>query len=156
MDGIRQYLLSVITAAIITGALTLLLGKKGTIGGAVKFLCGLYMTITVVGPFANFHLPDYASYLDGITLDAETAVAQGEEMSSQAISTIIKERTEAYILDKAKSLGLDISAEVILSPENMQPMRVVICGNASPYTKSRLKEYISEKLGIPEDEQVWT
>ena len=70
--------------------------------------------------------------------------------------SIIKEKTEAYILEKAESLGLDISVEINFGEaDSMVPTEVRISGPVSPYAKDQLSKTISTDLGIPEERQIW-
>jgi hypothetical protein len=69
---------------------------------------------------------------------------------------IIKSKTEAYILNEARKMELDITVEVELSDADPPaPCRVFIKGTASPYKKTVLGRYISDNLGIPQENQQW-
>ena len=70
--------------------------------------------------------------------------------------TIIKGETEAYILDKAASLGVELEVDVLL--EDMYPMApktVRLSGSVSPYVRNRLQNIIAEELGISKENQIW-
>ena len=57
---------------------------------------------------------------------------------------------------KAKALNLDITANVEFGREDVPiPTEIYLYGNASPYAKYELTRYITEQLGIPEENQVW-
>lgn len=155
MDEVRQYIVSIITAAIICGTVTCLVGKKGNIASIVKFLCGLFMTITAIAPWVNLRLPDDYSFWDTLQAEAQISVAEGEEISAQMQSAIIKEQLESYVLEKANSLELDVSVEISLNDRNL-PDLVIIQGAASPYARNRLSSYICENLGVTEDGLKWT
>ena len=72
------------------------------------------------------------------------------------MSAIIKDRTEAYILDKAASMGLSLRVEVILSEEEIpKPITVKLWGTVPPYTKTRLRNWMEDTLGIGEEDQLW-
>lgn len=155
MDSVRQYLISVVAAAIICGAVTSLIGKRGTIGGVIKFLCGLFMTITAIAPWIHLRLPDELTFWDTFRNEAQAAANEGEAAGLEMRTTIITEQLETYILEKADSLGLSVSTEVSLS-DNFLPEMVIIHGTAAPYARKRLCAFISENLGIPEDAIKWT
>ena len=157
MEAIRQYLLSVVAAAIICGVTTNLLGKKGTFGAVLKLLTGLFLAITVVSPLTKIQLIDFYEYADNLSIESGALTQQGQTMANEELRAIIKSRTEAYILDKAASMGSDLRVEVKLSDSDPpQPASVTIEGAVSPYAKQRLKELIANELGIPEENQVWT
>lgn len=156
MEKIGQYLLSVAVAALICGILSALVGKKTTGGALVKLLCGLFLVATVISPWAQVQLDDLTSYLDSLTLDANTITSAGVEIAAEEEAAIIKSKLEAYILDKADSLGLDLAVDVTL--EEIQPYlphTVTLTGTVSPYAKQVLSQYIADDLGIPEAYQLW-
>ncbi len=155
MESIRQYLISVTGAAIICGCVTGILGSKGTIGSIAKFLCGLFMTVTVFSPLVDFRLPDLGSFMDSYQAEADLSIADAEKVSHQMKTEIITEQVRSYILDKADSMGLSISVEVSLD-DALLPNMVIIKGEASPYAKSKLADHITENLGIPEEKLLWT
>jgi hypothetical protein len=70
--------------------------------------------------------------------------------------TIIKENLEAYILDKASALQLDVDVDIVLT-EDLPPApdSVTIIGNASPYNKQVFQAFLVEEIGIPKEQQIW-
>lgn len=155
MDEIRHYIISVVAAAVICGIITSLTGKKGTIGGIIKFLCGLFMTITAISPWVGLRFSDEFSFWENFRSEAQAAVREGEVTGAEMRSTIITDQLETYILEKADSLGLTVSVEISLD-DNFIPELVIIQGAASPYTRNMLCSYIRNNLGISGDRLTWT
>lgn len=157
MDGIRKYLLSVISAAIICSIVNILSGKKSAPSSLIRLISGIFMALTLISPLVNIRLSDYADYFSGFTVDANAAVAFGESAATDALRSIIKSQTEAYILDKADSMEVALDVEVTLNNENPPvPCGVMITGSFSPYSKEVLSQYIANDLGISKEDQVWT
>ena len=78
-------------------------------------------------------------------------------MTKEAIAAGIKSRTQAYILDKAMALELQLQVEVVLSEDEIPvPEEVRLAGKASPYAKARLQQIIKEDLGIDKEHLIWT
>lgn len=154
MEGVRDYLLSVTAAALICGSVGCLAGKNGGISRLMKLLCGMFLAAAVIRPVVDVKIDDLSIFTDRLSVDAELAVARGEEMASDEMKRIIKEKSETYILDKAKLLGADITVEVIL--EDVIPAGVTLTGNISPFAKTSLAASIAQDLGIPLEEQVWS
>lgn len=156
MDGIRQYILRLLIAAIICAIINDWVGSKGNNGKLIKLLCGVFMTVTLLSPVIKLELNRITEYFEEMSFEAEAAVAYGEEIAADSMAAIIKDRTETYILDKAALLELNLEVEVTLSKSNPPvPEFVILKGAASPHGKRQLKEYISKELGISEDRQKW-
>ncbi len=156
MDSIRQYILSVIAAALLCGIINSLVGSKKASGKIVKLLTGLFMVLTLVAPWTKFNLLNIADITQYISADAQAAVTSGEEAAQNYMGEIIKQQTESYILDKASSLGLDVEVHVGLNGDTPPtPASVTITGTVSPYSKSILSRFIKNDLAIPEENQTW-
>ena len=74
-------------------------------------------------------------------------------MAAEEMEKIIKAKTEAYILDKAKNIGAEISAEISLN--DLVPTGITVVGNLSPYARSSLAAIITHELNIPPEAQIW-
>lgn len=156
MDAIRQYFLSVTTAAIICAVLKALPGSKGITGGIVKLICGLFLAFTVIRPVTDIRIEDFSVFIGDISADAQTAISIGEDFSRDNLAALIKEEAEAYILDKAQALNADIQVTVAVSRDSQpSPEEVYITGNVSPYIKAQLQKIITEDLGVAKEYQIW-
>lgn len=156
MVSIRQYLLSIIAAAIICGVAVSLMNKKDTQASILKLLTGIFMAITIIAPLTKFDFTNLQDFALGFSEDAQNAVTVGEEFADNQMRENITQQVEAYIQDKAMDLGADLKIDVELSHQNPPvPLAVTICGAVSPYTKSVLSRYIENNLAIPEENQAW-
>ncbi len=156
MEAVRQYLLSVTAAAIFCGIAMKLLGKKGTAASIGKMLTGLFLAFTVISPFAKLEIGDVTGFTDAFEADASDAVAAGQSHTKKAMAEIIKSRSEAYILDKAEALGVELTVEVTVSDADIPiPTAVRLTGKVSPYVKSQLRSAIADGLGIIKENQIW-
>ena len=96
-------------------------------------------------------MPDFSlRYMD----DAEDAAAMGENLARDSMADIIKEETEAYILDKAADLHANLRVEVAVGEDNL-PAAVTISGEASPYARRQIQAMIANDLGISKENQKW-
>lgn len=156
METIRQYLLSVTTAAIICGIANSLANKNGAHSAVVKLISGLFLAITVISPLAKLQISDFSSFAEGLSVEAGESVNYGQDMALEAIAAIIKSETESYILDKAASMNTDLEVCVTVSETDPpQPTSVTLKGAVSPYVKGRLQQIITDDLGIREEDQQW-
>ena len=157
MEDIRAYILSVVASAVICGSLQTLFGKKGGTATLISALCGIFMAFVLITPLRELDFSVYGDYFTGFMEEAEAVVQEGENDALQEQRTFIKKETEAYILDKAVSLGADISVSVTVSDSApLTPIKITIKGAVSPYVKKVLKSYLEEQFGIPEEAQIWT
>ncbi|MBO5952656.1 MAG: hypothetical protein J6Q53_00800 [Oscillospiraceae bacterium] len=156
MGAIREYLISVVSVAAMCGILNSFMKGKGTVTAVIKFLSGVCLALAIASPLVNIKLSGLLSYTDILNIEAENVVTDGENKAQQAISAIIKSETEAYILDKAASLGIELEVESVLSKSQPQiPEKIILTGSVSPYAKAQLSAWIRDKLGISEEEQQW-
>lgn len=157
MDGIREYLIGVIAAAVLCGIVKSLLGNNGTVGIAVRLLCGLLMILAVIRPWTDLSLDGILDWADSITADGSGMVAEGNAMANEAYRESIKQQTEAYILDESRVLGCELTVEVRLSQDEIPvPEMVWLTGETSPYARQTLTNLITERLGIEREDQIWT
>ena len=107
----------------------------------LKLMGGLFLTFTMISPVVNLDFSNIWDFLEECTLKGENAAAWGEAMAEEEYRTIIRERTEAYILDKADALGVTLSVEVTLSDDDvLVPEEAALRGKVSPYAKQQLQQ----------------
>lgn len=156
MNWIRNYLLSVTAAAIVCAIAKALVGHKSAHSHLIQLISGIFLSAIVIAPLLKINVPDIEDYMNTVTAESNAAVDHGIIYSNSEVAALIKEKTQAYILDKAAALGADIQVDVLLSDENPPiPERVFIRGTVSPYNKLQLTRCISEQLDIPEEAQIW-
>lgn len=152
----RAYILSIIATAIISAIIKTLVGKKSTTGKIAGLLCGIAIAIAVIKPLRDIKFYNIPSYLHSISLDADKYIQAGTDAAEKSVANSIKSQTEAYILDKAARMGLDISVEVELDGNcGNVPVGVMITGKLSPYAKEVLSSFLQNDLGIAKEKQQW-
>ena len=156
MDQMRQYLLSVIVAALICAIIRSLLHKKGASSAIINLIASVFMVLTLIGPWTNIDLQDVGHPFRDFATEADVIAEQGVHAAQEETAAIIKEQTQTYIEDKAKAMGADVQVEVSLGSDGIaMPESVMITGTTSPYVKAKLSKCIAEDIGIPEAAQKW-
>ena len=150
----KQYFLSVICSAILCGIVTGFLEKKGASGKILKLICGAFLTFTVIRPIADVRLDEFSFFTDQIMEDAAYASELGENRSREAMASIIKLETEAYILDKASLWEEELTVTVTLD-EELIPCGAVLTGVLPKSKMAEVERILEEDLGIPKEEQIW-
>ena len=157
MDSIKGYILSIVGVAIVCAVAKSLINKNTATGQTISLLCGILMAITIAAPLVNVSFQNLTGYWDEITASGNVYTEEGKTSAEDSMSGIIKEQTEAYILDKANRMGLQIAVEVELDADNNTfPCGVTISGAVSPYSREVMSAYIEENLGIAKEHQEWT
>lgn len=157
IEQIRNYLLGILAAAMICAIVTAIMGEKGPNVTLTKLIAGIFLAFTLIKPVVSMDLSGIIHWTDGYGDIAAKAVAAGESQTRKALGELIKQRTGAYILDKAQALNTALEVEVTLSDDDIPvPVAVRIKGKVSPYAKGRLQSIITEDLGIEKENQTWT
>ena len=155
MDAIREYILGITAAAMICG-ITLCFAEKSSNQALLKLICGLILTFSLVEPVLNLMDRNWQALGISFQEDAREAAQEGKLQGENTLRQLIKQETEAYIMDKARELNLQIQLEVTLSDQPMPvPESVVIKGTLPPYGKQRLSLILTRELGIPKENQQW-
>ena len=152
MDGIRQWLLGVLAAAMALSLLYALL-PKGAVRGAARATGGLILLLVVLGPLAGLDLSDLALRYQDLSRDMERQAEAYRQEGQAQLELGIQQRTAAYISEKAASLGIDCRVQVEVRTEDGLPL---------PYGASLdverdqvLSDYMAQELGIPVSRQSW-
>ena len=146
--------MSLISAAMITAIIcSFFEGKSGT-AGVVRLICGLFLTFVAINPLVDLDFSGLEGYLESFSLEAGTVTDAGKNMAKEAQGDIIKTSVETYIMDKAETLGANITAEVMLDQDNI-PLSVELSGNLSPYARAKITGIITDDLGITKEHLIW-
>lgn len=138
------------------GILQAITGKKGTHAALLQLIGGLFLTFTVIAPIADIDPDDILDIPWNFTEQGSAIATQGQIYSQNQLQQIIKERCEAYILDKALTLQAQLQVEVMLSQDDVPvPSSVRLQGSISPYAKMALQQWLEEDWAIPKEQQIW-
>ena len=113
-EALRAWLNAVIYTGVICG-IALMITPCGRVKKALTVLCGAAMCVAFISLLAGIDLDGYSETLAGFKLEAEAFAAQGESYSKNLNRTIIEDECEAYILDKAENLGVQLDEVEVLA-----------------------------------------
>lgn len=134
-----------------------MVGSKGTLGAIVKLIAGAFLALSVIKPMTRLDLSHEFDWMQDYASVGSEAVSTGQSQMRNALAAGIKSRSEAYIINKAKSLNVELKVEVTLSDDEIPiPSEIRLTGKVSPYAKTRLQTIITEDLGIEKERQIWT
>lgn len=155
MGHIKQYILALVAISILCSFLVSVTSAKGPQSNAIKIITGLAIVCVMLSPLIDFQFTQITDHFAMASANANDIVAAGEAMAENAMQDIIKESFASYILDRAKTLNVNLQVEVTLS-ESFTPESVQLKGSITPYARSVLQEYIASELGIAKERQHWT
>lgn len=146
-------MMSVVASAMLCGAL-MSLTPEGSCRGLLRILCAMAMTVCILQPIAG---RDFLLSMPLPDADAGAEfIAQGKKEAHEAMASIIKQRVEAYILDKAAGLGAELEVEITLTEDPVPvPETALIHGPASPSARAQLERSLETDLGITKEHQNW-
>jgi len=154
MDEVYQYILLVICTVMLCGIVVLIFPEKENT--LIKLVTGLAVTGVVLSPLFEQNTWNIEEYFDHFSVDPGVVTSDGEEMARQTSAMFIKEKTEAYVLNKAAEFGADIDVDIMLSDQSLPvPKEITVSGSVSPYVKKQLSTVIERELGIAENVQLW-
>lgn len=155
MAFLRQYVLSIVTASLLCSVLMGLTAQT-KVKELTKLLCCIFLSLTALKPLIGLDLDKWLQESVPYQEEAQSCVAQGEEFARSAQADIIKSKAEAYILDKAAALNVNLETDITICREGTPiPERAVLYGQVSPYVKGQLMEILEKDLGIAKENQVW-
>lgn len=156
MPDLGAYILSMGIAALIIGILTSFTDTKSSVGVLTRMVCGLFLALTVIKPIGNLNYDYLTAFAQSYEEKGDVSAAMGEDLANDALREIIKQKSEAYILDKASTYNVQLEVQVTVGDGDAAvPEFVTITGNASPYVRTRLQTMIADELGIPKERQIW-
>lgn len=106
MDGIRQWLLGILAAAMGLSLLYALL-PKGAVRAAAKATGGLILLLAVLGPAAGLDLSDLAVRYEDLSRDMEQQAETYRREGQAQLELGIRQRTAAYI-GKSGAAGAEL------------------------------------------------
>ena len=156
MDSIKQYVITITAAAILCMLVNAIFPAKNAYGGILKLFCGVVFTIILVSPVNNFCFADYNWFWESIFTEANIATEEGVAAFNGLLSDSIKDKTTAYILDKANEYDMDLNIQVELEDSSPPvPENIIISGNSTPLQREQFRLELSNELGLPKERILW-
>ena len=155
MELIRTWLIGVTCVAMIL-ALADGITPKGSVKRVCKMAGGAVLLLTAIGPVAKLEDADIPRITEKYQTRAEEYRMALSEENNSLYESIIAEETAAYILDKAKELGMQCHVSVTVGWESdgtARPAGVSLFGTWTQTQKEQLCGIVEADLGIPKELQ---
>lgn len=158
MGGIRQWLLGVTATALVL-ALAETLAPEGSVKKVCKLAGGLALLLAAVGPALGLLDGGWITQaVDNWRSRSQSCEQELEDQRDQFYLSIIEEETAAYVMDKARELGLDCEAEVTYGYDEDGapcPREVAARGTWTEKQREALTRLLEEELGVPAQRQYY-
>ena len=156
MNTMKTYLLTVVAASFLYSLIANFL-TNGKCKKILSFIGTLLMTVTVLSPLAKLDATKMSKAIAELQLETEEWKTGVDIQNRELIGVLIKQKSEAYVLDKAEAMEVALSLEITLQDDGgyPYPYRISIDGTWTEEEKHKLSIMISEDLGIPAERQEW-
>lgn len=156
IDAVRSYLLRLTVAAFFS-ALVLTLIPNGLSKRAATLVCGLIMLLLALSPLVQLDEQALAAAISRIELEQEQTRTGVELRNRELVAQIISARVQAYILDKAAEMGMQLEVEITMNTDASTPYpeAVTLRGEATPAQRQKLGTYLYESYALVPERQVW-
>lgn len=157
MDGVRSWLLTIISASILC-ALADSLMPAGAVKRVGRLVCGLVLLCTVLSPVASLDLEGGQDWMGDYFSEVGEQKSELKEQVNEGMKIIIEQRFAAYIVDKAAEMGLTCTAQVSCREGEdglYLPDKTQVYADLSDVDQSRMTRIIQEDLGVPLERQTY-
>lgn len=149
----RETILKICVIALCGSFLSCLAGTK-ELQGRLRMVTGLLLLLTLGNCVLNLSFDGVEEAMNEIMTQGAAACRDGEIQTREAYRQSITRELQTYIEDKASWLGMELKAEVAVSPEGL-PQRVVLYGKGTLSAGTELSAWLQRELGIPKENQLW-
>lgn len=147
---LRQWILGVTCAAMIA-AVAQAFARKGGAGKAAQLTAGLLVLLAAAKPLAGLSAFDVSGALQDLQSRQEERADELTAENDQMMKALIEGKTEAYILDKAKKMGISCKVFVTYARDErgaFAPSLVTLTGALTAEEQRRMSDWITADLGI--------
>lgn len=148
---LREWLTSIVVVTLLLTVVQTLV-PEGSLRRVAVFTGGLILLVTLLRPALGADLKRLRLDMSGYEQVLREAREELASAGNMELTKCIEERTAAYISDKAKALGLEVSVRVKSAADGSGlPEEAEITGAYS----RELADFMTRELGIPAERQVW-
>ncbi len=154
LDALRRWVMAMAATGVVCAvARSLSPGKGKRVVGAV---CGFAVMAALLSIAGDVDALGIGMYAAGFSDEARATVEDAGERARSETRFIIEERCEAYILDKAASMGVSLRSVSVTAKWSDEgfwyPVKALLEGDES----GELSRVIEAELGISRENQVWS
>ncbi|MEA4895330.1 MAG: stage III sporulation protein AF [Oscillospiraceae bacterium] len=156
---VGEWVRAIAGTALICAAATALT-PKGKVKNVLKMLCGIVLIIAMISPILKQDFPSLSMDMSEYRKRADEIIGKSKEKENSLSRTIIEDELETYILDKAKSLNVELkSVEVSVKwgdEGSWYPYEAHLKADIPDREKNLISNSIEAELGVPDERQYWS
>ena len=153
MEAWKGYILDILVVSITASIFLQILPDSGK-KELLHLLCGILLTVVILMPLSVIRLNDFLDLSQYLPESSDDLLKRGTETAENVKRQYITDRCEAYILDKAKALGVKI-LPIVQVDETFLPVYAEIRGDPEPQVQKQLEQMLVLDLGITKENQRW-
>ncbi len=156
MEVLRSWILGLTSVCLLTAA-ALALTARGPLSRMMRFVCGLVLTTVLFSPLLSPDMDEYALSLAEYRSSAAALTGDMERTREELNRLYIEAECAAYIVDEARSLGMDGRVEVRAKWRDncWVPWEAELTLIGDDKQRGRLEALLEAELGIPAERQSW-
>ena len=131
------------------------LTPKGTVKNIQRALCGMVLAAAMLLPLLQLDFGAYASQIAQLRGSDAALGTEAQERAQLLSRTIIEDELEAYILDKAQTLGVAVNGVSVSARWSMEGVWVPVAVTVDGTYSAALADVIEAELGVPQAAQSW-
>ena len=159
MIGILSDWVRTLAVGAVFCAVVLLMIPEGSEKRAVRLTCALVLTVLLIAPLQKLDARRLTELIALQRLDTAGFTEDADELSMELCTRIIREKTEEYIWDAARRLGigkLGIRLRLKETGGLPCPWSIDLTGTVTDAQKEELSLRLEGDLGIPRQRQTWS
>lgn len=151
-DTLRSWLTGIIAAGIVLSVLYALL-PKGRWRPIARAAGGVALLLVILRPVVDMDMGAFALSYDDYEREIQALTEEYRQSASRELTSLIEEKTAAYIASKGAELGLDCTAQV--ETELREGVPYPAAAKLDIDRDPALAAWMASELDIGEDRQHW-
>lgn len=155
MQGLREYLLSVVAVCMICAVASVML-KNQMLAKVLRLVSGILVLLVVITPLLKIDLQDISENMRrSLSADSQSFDVIRSNAEIQ-LAEQVKTATEKHIEEIASRYGMSLQARVKVDDSQLPtPIEVELIGVPDPDTVGAFTDYIVQNIGILKENQHW-
>ncbi len=157
MQGVATYFTRILACLFLFSVLKSLFHTSKQYN-LVQLAGSLLLILVILAPLHDITSEDISRAISKIQLQEFAVNTEGDTLQQPLMKELIQEKTETYILDKAREIRFEPRfLEVTISDEGPvpYPTAVTLRGMYTQMQRLELSKWIESTLAIPQNSQTW-